>query len=99
MPSFAWKKTADALDLARFNEDFDDLFERGMDPDVDDPMRCHRHSEAPEEWPSPDEVVQYKSRVRSELRTGNVQQDSYPLPSVTSGNLRSVFRGKHDQPK
>ena len=27
------------------------IFERGIDPDVDNPDHCHAHSEIPDEWP------------------------------------------------
>ena len=29
-----------------------DIFERGIDPDVDNPEMCHDHSEVPDEWPA-----------------------------------------------
>lgn len=44
------------------------IFERGIDPDVDDPEKCHSHSEIPEEWPSRDEILDYQDRVRSRIR-------------------------------
>lgn len=48
---------------------FQAIFERGIDPDVDDPSRCHQHSEIPDEWPSLDEILSYQERVRDRLRT------------------------------
>lgn len=44
------------------------IFERGIDPDVDNPEQCHAHSEIPDEWPSVDEILAYQGRVRSRLR-------------------------------
>ncbi|KAM5345289.1 hypothetical protein ACJ41O_011151 [Fusarium nematophilum] len=44
------------------------IFERGIDPDVDNPEQCHSHSEVPDEWPPVDEIVAYQGRVRSRLR-------------------------------
>ncbi|KAG7088142.1 hypothetical protein E1B28_012164 [Marasmius oreades] len=49
---------------------FKDIFERGIDPNVDDPSQCHSHSEVPrkdEEWPSHTAILQFRSRVRSRL--------------------------------
>ncbi|KAJ4300534.1 hypothetical protein N0V88_003212 [Collariella sp. IMI 366227] len=44
------------------------IFERGIDPDVDNPEQCHAHSEIPDEWPSVNEILAYQGRVRSRLR-------------------------------
>ncbi|CAL5873377.1 uncharacterized protein PFLUO_LOCUS7651 [Penicillium psychrofluorescens] len=44
------------------------IFERGIDPDVNDPKQCHSHSEAPDEWPPLDEILDYQERVRSRVR-------------------------------
>lgn len=44
--------------------DFWKIFERGIDPDVEDPTKCHAHSEIPEQWPALDVVVQYQKIVR-----------------------------------
>jgi L-histidine Nalpha-methyltransferase / hercynylcysteine S-oxide synthase len=48
---------------------FCDIFERGIDPDVDNPELCHAHSEIPDEWPPVDEISAYQGRVRSRLRS------------------------------
>ncbi|RAL14979.1 DUF323 domain protein [Aspergillus homomorphus CBS 101889] len=45
------------------------IFERGIDPDVDDPEKCHSHSEIPDEWPAVDEILDYQERVRSRVRS------------------------------
>lgn len=47
---------------------FQDIFERGIDPDVDDPSRCHQHSEIPDAWPSVEDILAYQERVRARLR-------------------------------
>lgn len=44
------------------------IFERGIDPDVDDPQKCHSHSEIPDEWPPIEEILAYQDRVRERLR-------------------------------
>ncbi|KAL8730719.1 MAG: hypothetical protein Q9166_003911 [cf. Caloplaca sp. 2 TL-2023] len=43
------------------------IFERGIDPDVDNPERCHAHSEIPETWPPVGEILDYQARVRSRV--------------------------------
>ncbi|PCH41710.1 hypothetical protein WOLCODRAFT_119486 [Wolfiporia cocos MD-104 SS10] len=46
------------------------IFERGIDPHVDDPTYCHSHSEVPEkdeDWPTIAEVLAYRDRVREKL--------------------------------
>ncbi|KAI0011262.1 C-type lectin protein [Xylariaceae sp. FL0662B] len=45
------------------------IFERGIDPDVDNPEICHQHSEIPEEWPPVEEILEYQDRVRDKLRS------------------------------
>ncbi|KAL2159435.1 hypothetical protein VTH06DRAFT_2440 [Thermothelomyces fergusii] len=44
------------------------IFERGIDPDVDNPELCHAHSEIPDEWPPVDEIRAYQGRVRARLQ-------------------------------
>ena len=44
------------------------IFERGIDPDVDDPSRCHDHSELPDTWPPLDEILLFQNRVRNRVR-------------------------------
>ncbi|KAK3398563.1 C-type lectin protein [Sordaria brevicollis] len=44
------------------------IFERGIDPDVDNPEQCHAHSEIPDEWPPVEEILTYQETVRSRLR-------------------------------
>ncbi|KAH7876131.1 DUF323 domain-containing protein [Lentinula edodes] len=49
---------------------FKDIFERGIDPNVDDPSQCHPHSEVPQndkDWPSLNSISQFRSRVRNRL--------------------------------
>ncbi|KAI8987005.1 hypothetical protein BDB01DRAFT_719898 [Pilobolus umbonatus] len=48
-----------------------DIFERGIDPDMDDPTKCHPHSEVPadnNDWPSLNSILSYKSNIRNRLR-------------------------------
>ncbi|KAH9933269.1 hypothetical protein B0H21DRAFT_825820 [Amylocystis lapponica] len=46
------------------------IFERGIDPIVDDPTQCHSHSEVPtcdEDWPSLPSILAFQARVRARL--------------------------------
>lgn len=49
-------------------EQYATIFERGIDPDVDNPQKCHAHSEIPDEWPPIEEILEYQTRVRRRLR-------------------------------
>ncbi|EXJ76804.1 uncharacterized protein A1O5_01312 [Cladophialophora psammophila CBS 110553] len=43
------------------------IFERGIDPDVDNPELCHDHSEIPDSWPPLHEILKYSHRVRERI--------------------------------
>lgn len=47
---------------------FHSIFERGIDPDVDNPEHCHAHSEIPEEWPPLTEILDYQEKVRERVK-------------------------------
>ncbi|KAL8706000.1 MAG: hypothetical protein Q9201_000884 [Fulgogasparrea decipioides] len=47
---------------------YQSIFERGIDPDVDNPEQCHAHSEIPNEWPPVTEILDYQARVRSRVK-------------------------------
>ncbi|KAK4536632.1 hypothetical protein CDCA_CDCA09G2657 [Cyanidium caldarium] len=73
-------------------QELDVLFERGMDPDVDDPTRCHRHSEVPdaaEDWPSVTMVAAYRDYVRQQMvqqleRVAAAGDITTPTPTTAS---------------
>ncbi|RSM19686.1 hypothetical protein CDV31_001573 [Fusarium ambrosium] len=44
------------------------IFERGIDPDVDDPSKCHDHSELPDVFPPLSEILEYRERVKSRIK-------------------------------
>ncbi|KIK98122.1 hypothetical protein PAXRUDRAFT_134897 [Paxillus rubicundulus Ve08.2h10] len=51
-------------------QNFTLIFERGIDPHVDDPEHCHRHSEVPEkddDWPTLASILGFRDRVRARL--------------------------------
>ncbi|KAF8221072.1 hypothetical protein L208DRAFT_1415679 [Tricholoma matsutake] len=46
------------------------IFERGIDPHVDDPDYCHNHSDVPEadeDWPALESIITFRDRVRARL--------------------------------
>ncbi len=71
---------------------FRSIFERGIDPDVDNPDHCHDHSEIPDEWPPVDEIVAYQGRVRARLE--KLYRDTNATDSGALGQMsRDVARG------
>ncbi|KAH6614184.1 C-type lectin protein [Boeremia exigua] len=48
---------------------FQQIFERGIDPDVDDPEKCHVHSEIPDTWPHLDEILTHQQAIRERAET------------------------------
>ena len=67
LPAFSWNQICGGLlNWPSLNSYFDDLFCRGIDPDVDT-GECHWHPEVPDQWPPLDETVTYRDRVRRAL--------------------------------
>lgn len=63
-------KELGATDLTE-PQSFADIFERGIDPDMDDPSQCNPHSEVPTEdcaWPSVESILDYQKRIRERLQ-------------------------------
>ncbi|KAF9426949.1 hypothetical protein BGZ94_005742 [Podila epigama] len=58
---------------------FSQIFERGIDPDVDDPTKCHAHSEVPDTWPEVDSIVDFRDRVRARLQRVLSDSVKYPM--------------------
>ncbi|RIA95254.1 C-type lectin protein [Glomus cerebriforme] len=46
---------------------FSQIFERGIDPDINDPTKCNPHSIVPDKWPDLDSIVTFRDRVRQRL--------------------------------
>ncbi|KAJ7213917.1 DUF323 domain-containing protein [Mycena pura] len=64
-------------------EAFKYIFERGIDPDVDDPTTCHPHSEVPTadaDWPTLPAILQFQARVRARLLKLYADMDAGTLP-------------------
>ncbi|KAJ3222740.1 hypothetical protein HDU81_009622, partial [Chytriomyces hyalinus] len=47
---------------------YTEIFERGIDPDVQDPSICHQHSKVPDAWPELGEVLEYAERCKQRIR-------------------------------
>ncbi len=62
LPAFAWNQVCRGLlKMPSFHDTFDTLFERGIDP-----LGVDAHDSGTN-WPSRDEVLEYRDRVRAEL--------------------------------
>jgi EasF-like predicted methyltransferase len=48
--------------------EFQDIFARGIDPNMSDPTQCHSHSRIPEVWPQVHEIQGYRDQVRQRVR-------------------------------
>lgn len=69
------------------------IFERGIDPDVDNPEHCHDHSEIPDEWPALENILDYQNRVRSRL-IGEYHDGIQSIPRTIA---RAIWIGfEHD---
>ncbi|KAF2121345.1 C-type lectin protein [Lophiotrema nucula] len=44
------------------------IFERGIDPDVENPEQCHTHSEVPDTWPLLEEILSFQDSVRAKVK-------------------------------
>src|SRR5260370_28098774 len=66
LPAFAWNHVGgELLGRPAFNPAFDELFSRGIDPDVDDPTHCHDHPDVPPTLPAVPAVLAYPYLVRA----------------------------------
>ncbi|KAH9936844.1 C-type lectin protein [Epithele typhae] len=76
------------------------IFERGIDPSVDDPDQCHSHSEVPErdeDWPVIEDVLAYRDDVRENVikrLIGEMERGERPLTRRAARTLMMVL--EHD---
>ena len=56
------------ISLQEEPSELDTLFSRGIDPDVEDPTKCHSHPDVPSSWPAKPEIVAYVQQVSLLLR-------------------------------
>jgi ergothioneine biosynthesis protein EgtB len=82
LPAFSWNQIcAGILNWKSFNPYFDDLFCRGIDPDVDT-GECHWHPEVPDEWPALRAILHYRDNVREAIL-----ESLDAVPRVTSKDI------------
>ncbi len=66
LPAFAWNHVCGGvLERPPFNAAFDELFSRGIDPDVDDPAHVPRSPGRARPLACAGEVLDYRDRVRA----------------------------------
>jgi hypothetical protein len=65
------------------------IFERGIDPDVDNPENCHDHSEIPDEWPPLSEILAYQDQVRNKVE--GLYKEHVPIPRKIARSLWMGF--------
>ncbi|KAI9893191.1 MAG: hypothetical protein M1814_000739 [Vezdaea aestivalis] len=61
---------------------FRDIFERGIDPDVDEPTRCHAHSLIPATWPELKDILVFQQKVRERVARLCTSDTSLTNPEV-----------------
>lgn len=64
---------------------FYSIFERGIDPDVDNPEICHAHSEIPNDWPPLDEILRYQLHVRARITQSVESGEAAKDPKLARG--------------
>jgi tRNA-specific adenosine deaminase 2 len=72
IPAFLDIMISRTLDLPHTNKHFSDIFERGIDPHMDDQTKCNPHSEVPDkedEWPTLAELLAYKNKVQERVKS------------------------------
>jgi len=71
------------------------IFERGIDPDVDNPEHCHAHSEIPDSWPALEEILTFQERVRARVinlyKSGEVYENAWTARAVWLGFEHEVM--------
>lgn len=77
-------------------EYFYSIFERGIDPDVDNPEICHAHSEIPKEWPALEDILRYQLHVRSRITQSIESGEAARDPRLARGlNLAYEHEALH----
>lgn len=71
------------------------IFERGIDPDVDNPEKVHSHSEVPDTWPDLEEILSFQDRVRERVinlyKSGQVYDDNWTARAIWLGFEHEVM--------
>lgn len=71
IPAFVDIHIASYLKEAHTNDRFSSIFERGIDPHMDDITQVNPHSEVPtrkEDWPTLDEILEYQQAVQKRVQ-------------------------------
>ncbi|KAF3911734.1 hypothetical protein AA313_de0205244 [Arthrobotrys entomopaga] len=55
------------------------IFQRGIDPDVDDPTVCHSHSDVPDTWPDLEEIKTFQLKVRDRVKDLCLNEETLSL--------------------
>lgn len=99
LPAFAWNHVCRGLlERSSFNAPFDEIFDRGIDPDVDDPTKVHAHPEVPAEWPALRDVLEYRDRVRAGILASLDDVGDAPSTHVMAENRRVLLMAlEHEQ--
>ena len=72
---------------------FAEIFERGMDPCVENPTICHAHSAVPDRWPDATEVKAYRDATRERLRKVHAKFTSVSAtPAPDAAELSKISR-------
>ncbi|OQS01863.1 hypothetical protein THRCLA_05694 [Thraustotheca clavata] len=83
LPSFLDIQVSKCLELELTEPAyFAEIFERGIDPDMEDSNKCHPHSKVPDKWPSFEEIVAFRDSVRNRIRYLYNESLSLPLRRV-----------------
>ncbi|KAJ1923016.1 hypothetical protein IWQ60_006138 [Tieghemiomyces parasiticus] len=82
IPAFVDLRLARALGVSPVRDaEFTRYFERGIDPDIQNPNQCHTHSPLPTEWPAVESLLDYDEEVRQRIRE---VLDRYEVPADPS---------------
>ncbi|KAJ3269212.1 hypothetical protein HDV01_001691 [Terramyces sp. JEL0728] len=68
LPGFLDIQLSRAVDEEPTNKYFAEIFERGIDPNMEDPSICHSHSKVPKIWPDVKEIWNFTEAVRTRLQ-------------------------------
>ncbi|KAI8147918.1 hypothetical protein BJV82DRAFT_532035 [Fennellomyces sp. T-0311] len=74
---------------------FGDIFERGIDPDMDDPTQCNPHSIVPTEndaWPGVESIILYQQKVRNRLQRLLLQWEAEDYSASVQQQRRRAAR-------
>jgi formylglycine-generating enzyme required for sulfatase activity len=95
IPTFFDMKICEATGMKPTEpEYFHKIFERGIDPDVDNPEHCHAHSEIPDSWPELEVILDYQKRIRQRIidlyESGRAKDDAWTGRAVWLGYEHEV---------